>query len=141
MTDNTGGNTALRVSRSYGETVPVEQLHVADGVRTDTYFRPITPMERESFAEKVVQLSSTVEDTEEQKKAHTADFNAVIKDAKTERRELLRNLKRGTIEVADQIHVFYDHDNYRVHEYNSKGELVGTRRMRPEERSLIPYNQ
>lgn len=139
MSENT--NTALRVSRQYGDQMPIEQLAVADAVRNGTYHRRITDDERASYAEKVVQLSSTIEDTEEAKKEHTSHFNETIKDAKAERRELLRSMKRGTVEVSDQIHQFMDHDHYTVHEYNSEGVRVGMRRMRPEERSMIPFNQ
>ena len=133
--------STLRVSREYGDTIPLAQLKVADMERMDKYERPITDDERISFGEKVVHLSATVEDNEEEKKAQSAMYNENIKKAKSERRDLLRIMKRSRIEIADTIYTYLDHDRLTVHEYNSEGVRVNERRMRPEERAMLPFGQ
>lgn len=126
----------LKVSREYGETMPIESLGMADAVRTDTYDRAITEEERASYGEKVVELSMEVDNKEDEKKATVKMFSDDIKAAKTERKDVLKIMKKGTIETADKIHTFYDFETAKVHEYNSIGERVAVRRMKPEERQL-----
>lgn len=132
------GDTArsLKVSREYGETMPVDSLHLADAIRSDTYERTITEEERASYGEKVIELSMEVDNKEDEKKATVKMFSDDIKAAKEQRKEVLKTLKKGTVETADKIHTFYDFDNAKVHEYNSNGERVIVRRMKPEERQL-----
>lgn len=128
--------TSLRVSREYGETMPMEMLAGADSIRTDTYFRKISDDERVAYGEEVVSLSATVEDKQEEKKQTVKMFQEDIKHATTKRREILKIMKSGEVEVLGGVHTFYDFDNLKVHEYNERGERIATRRMRPDERQL-----
>jgi hypothetical protein len=41
------------------------------------------------------------------------------------------------MEVPDTISVFFDRDNLKVHEYNSKGERTLVRKMKPEEAQYL----
>lgn len=124
------------MSREYGETMPVEELESADSVRTDTYQRPITEEERASYNELIVELSMKVDDKEEEKKATVKMFSEEIKDLKARRKDSIKTVKAGTIETVDTLRTFYDFDAAKVHEYNSKGERVLVRRMKPEERQM-----
>lgn len=125
---------SLSVSREYKDTIDIALLGSSDDMRMDTYDRKITEEERIAFGESVIKLSSHIEDVTEEKKAQTKMYNEDIKDATTERREILKKLKRGKTEQADKLYTFYEDENATAHVYNSIGERVMVRRMNSEER-------
>lgn len=131
---STAKKADLMVSREYGDTMDPDMLHLANGTRDDSYYRPITEDERNASNEDVVSMSHEIESLEDSKKETMKQFTDQIKEIKGERKERLRRLKEGTVEEFDTIHVFMDHDNAKVHEYNSKGERILVRTMKPAER-------
>jgi len=124
----------LSVVREYGETIDIGLLAMADDVKHDKYDRDITEEERIAFGESVIKLSEHIENVQEEKKAQTKMYNDDIKESTVNRREILKTLRRGKVEQADKLHLFYEDETATVHTYNSLGERTGVRRMNSEER-------
>lgn len=127
----------LRVSREYGDTMPVEQLAVSDETRQSTYTRQITEDERNSFNQEIVDLSVEESALIVEKKATMKHLNGEIKLKREFINTNLDRVRTGQMEVPDTISVFFDRDNLKVHEYNSKGERTLVRKMKPEEAQYL----
>lgn len=127
----------LRVSREYGDTIDVEMLQVANEIKMERYYRPVTEDERVALGEQLINLSTKLEDVEEEKKATTKMFNDQIKEIKASKKAALTPLRSGQMEEADAISYFMDPETHSVHGYNPKGKRVIVRRMTPEERKSI----
>ena len=118
----------------FGETMPLDQLVLAPSQRTDTYRREITEEERNSYNQEIADLSVLIDDKEDEKKATVKMLGDEIKMSKASRKVAITAVKSGGIEVVDSIFSFADYKENKVHEYNSKGERILTRRMKPNER-------
>lgn len=126
----------------YGDKMDLDRLVLATSTRTDTYRRPISEAERASYAQEVTDLSIEIEDKEAEKKETMKMYSDGIKDAKERRRTAITTLKSGVVEVADTIYTHIDAETMRVHEYNSAGERILTRRMKPSEtQTTIPTHE
>jgi hypothetical protein len=126
----------LRVSRTYSETIDVELLELADDIRHDTYMRDITEDERVSYNESILSLSEQIYRKEDEKKAMMKMLADELKALKASHKAAVKISFSGQIEEADKIATFLDHDTRTAHEYNSKGERITKRRLRPEERQM-----
>lgn len=129
-------NTALRVAREYGDTIPVELLGSADATRIDSYYRPITEDERACHNQDIADLTVKITDVEEEKKASNKSFAEDIKAKKAARSVSVKVVKSGQVEVVDTIHTYMDYDRLMVYEYNTQGHITGSRRMTPKERQM-----
>ena len=127
----------MRVSREYGETMDLDQLAMADQTRQDHYERDITEQERSSFGEEVVALTLESEDKADEKKAYVKMLGDEIKLANARRRDVVKMLKRGQVTTATEVSTFFDHETLKVHEYNSIGERISIRTMKPAERQTF----
>ena len=125
----------MQVVREYGDTMDIDTLHMADETRHDTYDRQITEDERVSFGEEVVQLSNKILDDQDEKKAQAKMLGDQIKANEARRKDVARILKRGTVTTDTKVSTFFDRATLKVHEYNSLGERILTRKMRPDERA------
>lgn len=129
-------NTALKVSREYGDTIPVDMLALADKSEPETFSRSITDEERAILSSGVTELSIREEDITEEKKEQVAMYNADLKKIKAEKKSSLRALRTGRTEVAGTVHTFFDFDNGKTFKYDDRGLLVSSRRMTPTEAQL-----
>lgn len=125
----------MQVVREYSDTMDLDMLHMADETRHDTYDRQITEDERVSFGEEVVQLSNSILDDQEEKKAQAKMLGDQIKASEARRKEVSRILKKGTLLTDTTVSTFFDRQNLKVHEYNSLGHRLRQRPMRPDERA------
>lgn len=114
--------------------MPLDQLVLAPSQRTDTYRREITEEERNSYNQEIADLSVLIDDKEDEKKATVKMLGDEIKMSKASRKVAITAVKSGGIEVVDSIFSFADYKENKVHEYNSKGERILTRHMKPNER-------
>jgi hypothetical protein len=130
-------NTALKVSREYGDTMPLATLATADVTGIETFTREITQDERATLSSGVTETSIHEEDVMDEKKEQTAVYNAELKKLKGEKKRMLHSLRSGRTEVAETVHTFYDFDNGMTHKYDERGHRIGTpRRMTPTEAQL-----
>lgn len=126
----------MRVSRQYEETMDRDMLTMADNTRLDTYDRVITEDERIAYGEEVITISQKVEKDKDEKKEMAKMLGDQIKDGEDRRRDILKMLAKGAVPTDTTIYTFMDPENYRVHEYNSLGERIITRKMKASERQL-----
>lgn len=129
-------NAALKVSREYGDTIPLSMLAIADNSKVETYTRAITEEERSILSSGVTEISIKEEDVAEEKKEQVAMYNADLKKFKLEKKSNLRALRTGRTEVAEMVHTFLDTENGKTHKYDAHGNLISTRRMTPTEAQL-----
>lgn len=114
--------------------MPLDRLILAPSTRTDIYFRPITDDERNSFNQEITDTTIRISDKEAEKRKTAKMFRAELKAMREGRAEAIKAIKSGQTEVLDTIHAFPDYENNTVHEYNSRGERILSRRMKPSER-------
>jgi hypothetical protein len=123
----------------YPELVPAERLQMlqanADNiVKGQLYQRPLTEEElagiREDYVKDAIQLAKL----EDEKKALTEAITMQMKPLKVEQAVRLQKMKHRQETLEDDIYEVFDFQQRIAVQYNSKGEWVGTRRMRPEER-------
>lgn len=126
----------MRVSRTYGDTMPVSELALADFSETKKVSRTITEDERAALSSSVTELSIQEEDTKDAKKASTAAYNATLKSIALEKKGLLRSLRTGRRDIEAAVACFKDFDNLKIHEYDEEGNRTLTRRMTAEEAQL-----
>jgi hypothetical protein len=131
-------NTAMRVQREkptmeFGEYMPLDQLVLANTTRQDKYPRPITEDERNSFNQEIADGTIALDEKEEAKKEAAAMFRDEIKEIKLGRKVAIDAVRTGQITVNDTMHTFYDYEAGKVHEYNSQGQRILSRRIKPNE--------
>ncbi len=61
---------------------------------------------------------------------------AVVKKPLDENEYLLKSIRLGFVEVSCQVYVFPDFENRMVGFYDNTGELLDSRRMKPEEQQM-----
>jgi len=128
-------------SRKYGEKMEPEMLKLANDTRLDTYDRKITQDERAAYGESVIADSTKIEDLKDEKKETMKMYSSDIKSLTSTLKDTLKTLKKGSVETSDTLHIFFDHEEMKVNEYNSLGERTTVRRMNPQERQLrMPIN-
>lgn len=136
----------MRVQREtpalvFEDRMPMDQLILAPSQRVDKYTRPITEEERNSFNQEIADLTIRIDDKEDEKRAQTKMYNDDLKADKESRKAASKSIRTGMMEVADTIYSFPDFAENKVHEYNSMGERILTRRMKPNERQITIPNE
>lgn len=137
----------MRVQREtpalvFEDHMPMDQLILAPSQRTDTYTRPITEEERNSLNQEIADLTIRIDDKEDEKRAQVKLYNDELKADKERRKDASKSIRTGVTQVVDTIYAYPDFGNNKIHEYNSKGERILTRRMKPSEaQTSIPTHE
>ena len=87
--------------------------------------------------DELAEISIAMADIEEEKKEAMAEFKERLKPLVEERATLLKDIKTKAEFKNEQCYKFVDHDEKMVGYYNSEGELVSARQMRPDEAQTI----
>lgn len=99
-----------------------------------SYFKRLEPEEQTALKDELSDVSIDLDAQEEAKKEASADFNAEIKRLKTRRGKILTTIRDKGEQVKEDCFVMHDLDTHQVGYYNSKGNLVDSRPMKPQER-------
>lgn len=129
-------NTALKVVREYGKTMPKELLSQADHMETERFQRAITDTERAVLSSGVTELSITEEDLKDAKKEQMAHFNGKLKILALEKKANLKAIRSGRTEVEEMVFTYYDTEYAMTHKYTEEGALIASRSMTPTEAQL-----
>jgi len=97
------------------------------------YTRNFTEEELLSFKDDLADVSIDIDQVEEEKKEAVKGYNETLKQQKTERTRLLKNIRQKAEYVNENCFKFIDHDAREVGYYNEKGNLVYERPIRPDE--------
>ncbi|WP_407522598.1 hypothetical protein PDL71_15265 [Lacibacter sp. MH-610] len=106
----------------------------ASKVEQTTYQKTLTPEElaarREDLADNCIRLNKFEDELKEVKD----DFKLKMDPLKTINKTLLTEIKTKQTEVTGTLFHMANHDDGMMETYDSDGFLVGSRRLRPEEK-------
>lgn len=106
----------------------------SDGRETMTYPKQLTEGEltalRENLADNHIEIGKANDELAEAKKEHK-DF---VKPLQVENKEILKTLKTRYQEVTENVYKLPNHVSGMMEFVNEKGDIVGSRKLRPEER-------
>ncbi len=104
------------------------------------YQRPLSEEELADkmgeFAQNSISLSELEDELDEIKE----EFKAKMKPLKTENGVLLEMIKTKQESLQDNLYEIFDHENSVAVTYNSLGEWVSERRLRPDEKQTSLYS-
>lgn len=120
----------------FGPKMSPEDLSLATRTEETKYMRDITPDERVSFSESVVELMQQDDVAAEQAAISAKHFRDLRKHIQTQRKTMSAAMRTGRREVEGKIHVFLDRANGKVHSYDDNGEFIATRRMNATEAQI-----
>lgn len=97
------------------------------------YTKVFTEQELIAFKDDLAEIDIDIDEVEIEKKEAVKDYNENLKDKKTERTRLLKNIRQKSEFVKEECFKFIDHDAREVGYYNKHGQLVYQRPIRPDE--------
>ena len=103
-------------------------------IEQGSYYKPLAEDEKAANKDKLSENMQSVEDLEEQKKAFMDELNANLKSIKTANKSLLYQLRTGQKQCTGEQYMIPDHESGMMHIYDEDGELISSRRLRPDER-------
>ena len=106
----------------------------ADKVEQTTYQKPLTPeemdMKREQLTDNAIKLSEYEDELTEVKDL----FKEKMKPLATANKALLTQIKTKQETAEGTLYHIANHETKFMETYDQAGQLIGTRRLRPEER-------
>jgi hypothetical protein len=110
-----------------------------DSSEETTYFKEITQegldVTREILSDNLVKLSEWEDELNETKKLHKAKADPL----KEQNKGFISEIKTRKQQVTGILYHIADHENSVMETYDEQGEFVSSRRLRPEEKSKIPF--
>lgn len=113
----------------------------ADSMEEVGYMKPFSPDEMETMKDRLSKVVIDINDIEEEKKAANDEFKLRKKPLETEKQTLLENIKNKSEYVVEDCYKFIDQEEGMVGMYNSEGQLIESRPIRPEERQTTLFQQ
>jgi hypothetical protein len=126
----------LKVSREYGDTMPVEHLISADSKETKVYSRKLEEGERASINQGLADITVRAEVLAEERKSTMDDLRQRKKALEKEQKRLVKAVRTGQIDHAGVLYTYLERERGKAHIYNENGVLMASRRMTPEEAQL-----
>ncbi|MNE02795.1 hypothetical protein D3C80_952770 [compost metagenome] len=109
---------------------------IADGIDTDTYTKKLTEEELADRKDTLTDLTISVSMLEDELKEHSKEIKDTIKPKKAKSKQLMKEIKAKSVVITGKLYKIIDEVNGQVGFYESTGELVNQRRLRPDERQL-----
>lgn len=125
-------------------TDPVEKTRLlrdnCDEFEETVYVKPLSQDELDIKHEQLADNCIEVNTLEETLKGVKAEFKGKIEPLKAERGTLLRQIKTRQEETQGKLFHFNNHDDGMRYTYDENGDLVSSRRLRPDEKQKrIPF--
>lgn len=109
----------------------------ADSVEEGTYVRELTPEEllayKELFAEKSMQQAQILDEL----KSIKDEFKEKLKPIAKEISGALQAIKFKAVECVGRQYKVADHEGQMIYTIDQKGDVINSRRMKPEERQYF----
>jgi choline dehydrogenase-like flavoprotein len=106
----------------------------ADSIEQTDYLKPLSPDEldikREILTENAIKLS----ELEDEKKEAMQEFKSQMDPLAKANKELLTEIKTRQAKFFGHLYHMANHEDGMMETYDDNGELVASRRLRPEER-------
>ena len=106
----------------------------ADKIEQTTYQKPLSEEELAIRKDQLTENSIKLGDLEEEKAETVARFKESIDPLKAANKQLLFELRMKQAKVDGTLYHMANHDEGMMETYDDQGELVSTRRLRPDER-------
>jgi hypothetical protein len=120
------------------EVAPEERINIlrnnADKIETTTYEKELTDEELDSKREEFVDNSIAVSKLEDELNEKKKEFKNKIEPLKLVNRGLQQEVKTKKKEVKGQLFHMANHADSMMETYDETGELVSSRRLRPDEK-------
>ena len=113
----------------------------ADSMEEVGYMKPFSSDEMETMKDRLSKVVIDINDIEEEKKTANDEFKLRKKPLETEKQTLLENIKNKSEYVVEDCYKFIDHEEGMVGMYNSEGQLIESRPIRPDERQITMFGQ
>lgn len=111
-----------------------------DAIEQLGYMKPFSAEQIEKFKTELSEVSITINDIEEEKKAMQQHFKAQLDPLNEERKELLTAIKQRARYQKEECYKFIDQQARMVEYFNSEGEMVSSRPMLPSEAQKTIYS-
>lgn len=119
------------------EVSPEERLRILrdnhDSENT-TYYKQLTQEEMDLRREQLADNSIQYFEMSEELKTIKAGFKEKMEPLTRDNQQIMQELKTGQAEVEGEIFFVPDYDQNMMETYNSDGELIASRRLKPNER-------
>jgi gas vesicle protein len=98
------------------------------------YYKQLSQHEMDQRRETLAENSIEHFELSEQLKEVKADFKEKMEPLIRDNHKLMQEIKTGQAEVEGEIFFVPDHDNSMMETYNADGEMIASRRLKPEEK-------
>jgi len=108
----------------------------ADQVENTTYMKSLTETQLAERREKLVENSIQLGIMEDELDSVKAEYKIKMKPLKLDNANLLTQLKHKQAEVKGFLYHIASHEEGMMGTYDENGELISSRRLRPDEKQL-----
>lgn len=127
------------MSKTFMPEIAVEERKLllqqnSDKVEATTYFKPLTPDELDIRREQLTDNAIELNDIEEEKKESMSEFKERMEPLVKANKNFLREIKTRQAEVKGVLYHIANHEEGMMETFDENGELIATRRLRPEEK-------
>jgi len=112
-----------------------------DAIESLGYTRRFTPEELNDRKDELAETSISISEIEEEKRSVDVSFKARRKPLDERKTELLSALKNKSEFVTEDCYKFIDYDERWVGFYNSEGELIFDRPIKPQEMQKTIFSE
>jgi hypothetical protein len=102
----------------------------------EVYMQPLTDDEVAEHKSALAQACIKIKAITDEKKEIMAEFKDRLSPLEKEKGASLDAIKNRAVEVTGRIYSISDFDNQLIHQVDPNGNVLGSRRMKPEERQL-----
>lgn len=108
----------------------------ADSIEEIGYMKQFTEEEILSMKDDLAEVSIDINEIEIEKKEVAAEFKHRLEPLTDQKKLILTKIKEKAEFVKEECYKFPDQENSMVTYYNKLGQIVESRRMRPDEKQL-----
>jgi hypothetical protein len=119
------------------EATPEERLRILrdnHDSEVTKYYKQLTQHEMDVRREQLAENSIQHFEYSEQLKEVKADFKEKMEPLIRDNHKLMQEIKTGQAEVEGEIFFVPDHEASMMETYNADGEMIASRRLKPEEK-------
>lgn len=119
------------------EATPEERLRILrdnHDSEVTPYYKQLTQTEMDQRREVLADNSIEHFELSEKLKQVKSDFKEQMEPLIRDNHKIMEELKTGQAKIEGEIFFVPDHDNSMMETYNADGELIASRRLKPEEK-------
>jgi hypothetical protein len=119
--------------------IPVDQRLLlmqqnADRIEETTYYKPLTQEELDLRREQLTDNAIKLSEYEDEKKDIMAGFKTKMDPLVKVNKLLMTEVKTRQCEVEGNLYHMANHEDSMMETYDANGEMISSRRLRPEEK-------